>query len=640
MKQGMGSNTAPRLLLLYLVLLAALTCAAYSNSFQAPFAFDDFVNIINKKSIRLFTPDLTGIISAASEGQSGTRWLPNLTFALNYSFGGEDVRGYHLVNLLIHLACALVFFFLCLTTLRLPVLSRTAGDRAGEIALAAALLWAVHPLQTNAVTYLVQRMTSICALFSLAALLCYARGRLRPPSDWRRYALFGAGVLFALMAVTSKENALMLPAMVLGYEFFFLRPPHRAGGDKKRILAWTGGALGLIILLTIAFLGRETFSAILDGYAYRHFTLSERLLTETRVIFLYLSLLFLPLPSRLNLNHEIAISHGLLFPPQTALALLGILCLVCLVGWSYNRNRLFSFALFWFLGNLVIESTVVPLELVYEHRLYLPAMFLFLSGAVQLSTLAGARPWPVRTVCLLLACLLAFLTWQRNQTWATSISLWSDVVAKSPGLARGYNNLGVAYHEAQDFKTAQTLFEKAIRIEPGSRTAYISLGSMYVTQNRLAEAEQILRTALTKESYLNPSRIYHYLGVVYRKGGRYQEAIDYSRRALHLEKNILEPLLNLGIVYEQMGDFRQADATFAEALRTGLNDSVDLYNNWGIVAFKMGETDRAIGYFKKGLSIDPNHPETHYNLGLAYGQKGMDKEAQAEMQHAMRLQQH
>ena len=634
----MGSTSALRHFL-YLVLLATLTCAAYSNSLQVPFTFDDFANIINKKSIRMFTPDLPGIISAASEGQSGTRWLPNLTLTLNYYFGGEDVRGYHLVNLGIHLACALVFYLLCLTTLRLPAVSRMAGDRTVEIAMAAALLWAVHPLQTNAVTYLVQRMTSICALFYLAALLCYVQGRLRTGAVLQQTHLFAASLLFGLLAVTSKENALMLPAMVLAYDFFFLKPHHWVNENWVKILSWAGATLAFIALLTIAFQGKEIFSIILKGYDYRNFTLTERLLTETRVIFLYLSLLAFPSPARLNLNHEFVLSRSLFSPPQTALALLGILLLLGLVIGSFNRNRLFSFALFWFLGNLVIESTVVPLELVFEHRLYLPATFLFLSGTTLLFTLFRPGPWLARATCLLLACLLAFWTWQRNQAWATSITLWSDVVAKSPGLARGYNNLGVAYHEARDFKTAQFLFEKAIRIEPESRTAYISLGSMYVTQDRLTEAEKILRTALTKESYLSPSRIYHYLGVVYRKAGNYPAAIEYSRRALHLEKNDLTPLINLGIVYEKLGDYRKADNTFAEALSAGLNDSVDLYNNWGIAVFKMGQTDRAIEYFRQGLRIDPNHPETHYNLGLAYGQKGMTREAQEEMQRAMRLQQ-
>ena len=634
----MGSSASLRHLL-FLLLLAAITCAAYSNSFQVPFVFDDFINIIDKPSIQLFTPDLPGIIRAASEGQSGTRWLPNLSLAFNYYFGGEKVWGYHLVNLSIHLGCALVFYLLCLTTLRLPAVAGTGGGRTREIAMAAALLWAVHPLQTNAVTYLVQRMTSICALFYLAALLCYAQGRLRRESAWQRYALFGACLLFGLMAVTSKENGLMLPAMVLGYEFFFLKPHHWFKENRAKIVAGAGAGLALILLLTVALLGKEVFSSILEIYNYRNFTMAERLLTETRVIFLYLGLLAFPSPARLNLTHEIALSRSLLDPPQTALALLGIILLAGLIFWTFNRNRLFSFALFWFLGNLVIESTIVPLELVFEHRLYLPSTFLFLSGASLLFTLGRAKLWPVRASFLLLACLLAFWTWQRNQTWASGITLWSDVVAKSPGLARGYNNLGVAYHEAKDFKTAQEMFEKAIRVEPESRLAYISLGSLHLNQNRLAEAEQALRTALTKQTFLSPARIYHYLGVTYRKAENYPAAIEYSRLALRLAKDDLEPMINLGIIYEKLGDYPKAAETYAEALKSGLNDSVDLYNNWGIAVFKMGQTDRAIEYFHQALRINPNHPETHYNLGLAYGEKGMTREAQAEMQLSMRLQQ-
>ncbi len=634
----MRGTTAPRHLL-FLLLLVALTGAAYSNSFQVPFLFDDFPNILNKKSIRLFTPDIAGIISAASEGQSGSRWLPNLTLAVNYYLGGEDVRGYHLVNFGIHLGSALVLYLLCLTTLRLPPVAKATGGRAVEIAMAAALLWTVHPLQTNAVTYLVQRMTSMCALFYLAALLCYARGRLCRAGG-PRSALYSACLLFGLMAVTSKENALMLPLMLLAYEFFFLQEGGWTREKYPKILAWAGAILVITLLAAVSLLGKDVYSGILAGYDIRNFTLPERLLTETRVIFLYLGLLVYPSPDRLNLNHDIALSRSLLEPQQTVLALLGIILLIALIIWTFKKNRLFSFALFWLLGNLVIESTVVPLELVFEHRLYLPSVFLFLSGTALLFAAPGlSKPWPARIVCLLLACLLAFWTWQRNQAWASEITLWSDVVAKSPGLARGYTNLGVAYHEAKDFKTAEDLFKKAIRVEPETRAAYISLGSLYLTQNRLAEAEQALRKALTKQAFLTPARIYHYLGMMYQKAGNYPAAIDFSRRALHLNKDDLEPMINLGIVYEKLGDYRRADVTFAEALRSGLNDRVDLYNNWGITVFKMGQTDRAIEYFRQGLRIDPDHAESHYNLGLAYSEKGMTREALAEMQLSMRLQQ-
>lgn len=634
----MRGTTAPRHLL-FLLLLAALSGAAYSNSFLVPFLFDDFPNILNKKSIRLFTPDIAGIISAASEGQSGARWLPNLTLAINYYLGGEDVRGYHLVNFCIHLGSALVFYFLGLTTLRQSAVARTANGRAVEIAMAATLLWAVHPLQTNAVTYLVQRMTSMCALFYLAALLCYARGRLSHAAG-QRAALYAACLLFGLMAATSKENALILPVMLMGYELFFLQGGEWPRKKHAKILAWAGAVLAISLLLAVSILGREAFSGILAGYDIRNFTLPERLLTESRVIFLYLGLLAYPSPARLNLNHDLALSRSLLDPPQTALALLGIILLIGLIIWTFKKNRLFSFALFWFLGNLVIESTVVPLELVFEHRLYLPSVFLFLSGtALLFAAPVLMQPWPARTVCVLLACLLAFWTWQRNQAWASEITLWSDVVAKSPGLARGYTNLGVAYHEAKDFKTAEDLLMKAIQVEPETRAAYISLGSLYLTQNRLAEAEQALRTALTKQTLLNPARIYHYLGMKYQKAGNYPAAIDFSRRALHLNKDDLEPLINLGVVYEKLGDYRRADATFAEAFRSGLNDRVDLYNNWGITVFKMGQTDKAIEYFRKGLLIDPDHAESHYNLGLAYSEKGMTGEAMAEMQLSMRLRQ-
>ena len=168
---------AKRAHLLFFALIAVITTIAYSNSFHCEFVFDDYANIVNIKSIRVFQPDIPSIIKAATGGPNSKRWFPNLSFAFNYYLGGEDVWGYHLVNLIIHIGTTFVLYFLFSFTLR-QIPGEKKAPSPEEIAFFAALLWAVHPIQTNGVTYLVQRMTSMCTFFIV--LRCYAISMVDP----------------------------------------------------------------------------------------------------------------------------------------------------------------------------------------------------------------------------------------------------------------------------------------------------------------------------------------------------------------------------------------------------------------------------------------------------------------------------
>ncbi len=189
-----------------IAILLSVTTLVYSNSFQGEFTLDDYVNIHNSQSIRSFQPTINGIIKAATAEPNGGRWLANLSFAINYYFHGENIWGYHLINLLVHLSGTIVLYLLCLITLNLPVLNKKF-IRKNEIALITALLWAVHPLQTNGVTYIVQRMTGMASLFYLASLLCYVKGRLIHHFCIKQLSWFITCLLFWFMAITSKENA-------------------------------------------------------------------------------------------------------------------------------------------------------------------------------------------------------------------------------------------------------------------------------------------------------------------------------------------------------------------------------------------------------------------------------------------------
>ena len=372
-------------------------CLLYANTLQSPFAFDDNPNIVLNPFIKIQEISWLSLQQAATDAPSSKyRWLPNISFALNYYFDGLNVFGFHLFNIIIHILTAFSFYLLARTTLELPAIG-PRFKRTGEIALAAALLWAVHPLQTNTVTYIVQRMTSMATLFCLLSMLCYVKARLQPRT---RVILFAASLLFAIMALLSKENSGMLPVMIAGYEIFFLQQAGSKAGDNKKMLLRISMALVIFVLVCLFFLGTDPLARILNGYSIRDFTLGQRLLTETRIVFHYLGLLILPLPSRLNLAYDYPLSTGLLTPPLTLLAMIGIFLLVFLVFFLYRRDRLTGFALFWFLVNLVIESSVIPLELVFEHRMYMPSLFLVLAAVAWCYRLLDSRVNTTRTVLL------------------------------------------------------------------------------------------------------------------------------------------------------------------------------------------------------------------------------------------------
>ena len=603
-------------LLLPVVIIGVALAVAYGNSFHGPFVFDDAQNIVDNDALRLDSLRLSGLLAAATSGPTAHRWLPNISFALNYYFDGNgDVWGFHLVNFAIHLAATLVFFWLALTTLTLPVF-HNRYPRAREVALAATLVWALHPLQTNAVTYLVQRMTSISALFFLASLLFYVRGRLRMKSGQRSFALFVLSLFCAALAVISKENAVMLPVMIVGYEFFLLSEPDRQR-DWRKAVAAIGLALLVVLLLAWAYLGRDLVGGILAGYGVRDFTLGERLLTESRVFFLYLGLLALPLPSRLNFCHDISLSHHLLAPPQTALALLALAGLLVLATYLFRRDRLASFAIFWFIGNLLIESTVIPLELIFEHRLYLPSTFVVLAviaGAYRLS----ARRLPLLRVLvavLIVFCVVA--TWQRNKVWASEKSLWEDVVAKSPELVRGYINLSHVFVVAGENARAERILVQGLAVDGQRNSETVRVGSDAARQR---------------------AKLHAALATIYWKSGRWQGALVHAEQALRADPDNTMALITKGIYYEKMGRSRKAVSMYVAASVRG-EKSVDLFNNWGMSYFSLGRIDEAINLFHRALVLDANHAESHYNLGIAYGSKGLLAEAQREMALAMQLQQ-
>lgn len=547
----------------------------YLKSLTVPFYFDDMHNIVENHYLQLKTLSFQNIKDAALLGPSANRPVAKLTFGLNYYFNQHNVFGYHLVNILIHIATSFLLYVFVLKTIKLCP-EEIDKNTAWQIAFFTALVWLVHPIQTNSVTYIVQRMTSMAALFYLSSFISYIKGRTEKDRA-KIISWFSASAVFFLLAAGSKENTVILPLMVLLYEYYFFQNLN-SHWLKKR-LPYVIAVLTVIILFSFIYINVNPVKFILSGYDHRNFTLLERLLTQPRVIFHYLSLLVLPLPYRLTLDYDYALSHGLFDPLTTFFAICGILLLAGTALYLARKQRLISFCILWFLLNLVIESSIIPLEIAYEHRLYLPSMFFFLILVLLFYNLIR-RPIIIKTVIYSLVILFSFWTMERNNIWAQPVPFWQDCVAKSPNKARPHNNYGLALFNAGKTNDAIAQYKTALKINPD----YIeAIGN---------------------------------LGFAYQALGNTYAAIDYYEQYLKHDKNHEKALNNTGILYAQLGRFNKAKFYFNSVLDINPRHA-DAHNNLGNVLAALGQDNEAIQHFKESLKINPNHNNARFNLNIS-----------------------
>lgn len=419
----------------------------YSPSFKVGWLFDDNNNVLNNKNIEMTALSWDGVKRTFYGRDENLRQISRpisyLTFGLNYLLGRHEVFGYHLVNFFIHYLCAVFLFLLLYNMLRLPVLQGRYHDKAYSIALLAVFFWATHPIQVSAVTYIVQRMALLAALFSTASLYFFLKARL---STKRKYMLiyFFLCACSMMLAFASKENAFMLPAGLWLFDLFLLRGATKENVHKSLKLA----ALPLVALGFLAFFYGQVGS-VLGGYDNRPFTLAERLLTEPRVLLRYINLLLYPLESRLTMFHDVQVSENLFTPWTTMPAIIAVACFAA-TGIALGRKRpLIGYCILFFLLNHLIEGSFIPLELIYEHRNYLPSLLFFVLPSLLM--VAGLDYFSYKkSIRYLMMAVFSFLlfaqahtTFARNRLFGNEYLFWLDAIEKAPRLSRLHNNLGV-----------------------------------------------------------------------------------------------------------------------------------------------------------------------------------------------------
>jgi protein O-mannosyl-transferase len=593
----------------FLIFLACIL--AYSNSFQASWHLDDDPIIIGNSNVHLKEFSLTELARSTSflqnddSSQDAFRLRPiaAISFALNWYAGADRVFGYHLVNIGIHILCAWVLFFLLQSLFKTPNLSDCCEGDEQNIALLATVLWAIHPIQTQAVTYIVQRMTLLATLFYLSGLLCFILGRIRTGEGPRLGFFFGC-FLCLLLAMGSKENAVMLPLSIALVEIVFFKDV-AAGASLKtsyRIILAAIVSSGILSVLVAYFTLSHPFAHISALSSARPFTPLERLLTESRVVIGYLSQIFYPLLTRFSIEHSVTVSTSLLNPVTTLASIVLISGLLLFALFQLRKMPILSFSILFYFLNHIIESTVIPLELVFEHRNHLPSAFIFFPVAVPIVKGLRYYQWkgrqPMFLICFavtaLLLIVLGVTTYMRNAAWASEKTLWEDALSKAPQSARAYERLADYYNNAGLIDKALILYETAQAKQRASRVSladnYTNLGNIYSKKMEFEKALELYNAAISI-SPSHPTTMYK-KALTLAEMGRWEET-----------KNIMENLISHEI------------------------PSWENCSLLGSALLKQNEPAEALNYFRKALKLSPTNSYIYLNIGTCLDTMGHHTQA-------------
>lgn len=668
-----GGTAVPASLLI--VALLVLGTVAYWNSFAVPLVFDDFLTIQKNTGVQFgdyLTPEILG-----------TRPLLYLTFALNFLVHGQDVWGYHLVNLALHLGNGILVFFIVAN-----LFGRVIPARPLSYAFLAAAFFVLHPIQTESVTYISSRSELLSALFFNLSVLLFVRRRPE-----------GIGFLWSLVAAVpfllglfSKETVITLPAILLLIDFLFLS----SGEVRAVVKRWAfystfvvGGVVASYLLLTRVLV--ESIGEAVPGQLSRF----QYLWTEARAVTTYLR--FVVLPVNLNLDHDFRPSLTLL-EPSVILALLFIGSL--LIGCYRFRKRepLLSLGVLWFLITLSPTSSIVPIpDTLVEHRLYLPMVGLCVAFPILLEWILRRfkHYLAVSTVPVGLAIVTVLMvgTILRNQVWADEVTLWKDVVAKSPAKARAYNSLAIAYSKRADydnsiatlnrglervsgaverrafvealgnmylqlrrFPEAIDAFEKTTQVadKKASAFAYNNLGVAYLRllqdlegrRSQLGDAQfQIQRegaldkseTALSRSMELDPTFFWpydSYISVLFERGKA--DAFNSGLQASISQKPDARAFYGLGKIAMLGGDFATAAGYLEKATELNAAEKVP-FLHLGFSLSQLSRLDEAVQSYIRAIRIDPQFIDARQNLGLVYIQQKQYSKALESFQEVLRV---
>jgi tetratricopeptide (TPR) repeat protein len=653
MYQSIDSHPEPslsycRIVVFSIIALSVLIFSIYGNSFDCSWHFDDEPNVTDNPNLHLKEITWENLKRALYSDRNNPavlyRPVACLTFALNHYFGRLEVFGYHLINILIHLLSSIFLFLFIYHTLNLPCLRTKYAPKSYFIALLATTLWAINPVQTQAVTYIVQRMASLAGMFYIMSMFFYLKARTVHTSD-RKVLVLILCIVFFLMALGSKENAAMLPLSIFFYEILLIQD---TTGEKLRrylkLFAIVAGAI-LIFCFTYFYIQGGNIFSFLNGYENRPFTLAQRLLTEPRIIIFYVSLLLYPMPNRLNIAHPVQISTSLFEPISTAFSILFIAGTITYAIYLAKKRPLFSFCILFFFLNHAIESTILPLELIFEHRNYIPSLLFFVPVAIGFSNLLQfyakkhVMKYTISVFVILLLIGLGHSAFVRNFTWKNEKALWIDAVEKAPDQFRAHHNLGRYYHDHGYKEKAISEYEKALASPVSNRKSEIfitcyNLGKIYGDLKDYEKALNYYNRALCINPTFPP--LYNNFAAIFDRKGKYEIAYNYLVKAIGLKPDSFEANYNLGLHYLRE---KQPDKAihYLSNVPNGAEFEERVLVYLGIAFKQKGQLGRAVTYFKRALKKNARNIKPYLHLAEIFYRIGDNKQAKQEIAKAINL---
>ena len=618
-------------------ILSLLLLIVYSNSLQTSWHLDDYNNIVWNHGLRInnLMPESFQQAFFAHPSTPGKlyRPLPMLSLALNWYWGQDQVLGYHLVNLLIHILCAWILFLLILNLYKTPILKTYRNENIIFISLLATVLWALNPIQTQAVTYIVQRMASMATMFYLLGMLCYVKARLH---DQRKAWLYFSGSFFCfLFALGSKENTITFPFALLMLEFIFFQTKINVKVFRKNILISLLLGSVLIAFGTLLFL-KGDLSIILRTYDQRPFTLAQRLLTEPRIIIYYLSQIFYPIPGRLCIDHDILISTSILHPWTNLPAIIFIFFLISLGVYWIKKQPLLSFPILFYFLTHCVESTVIGLELFFEHRNYLPSLFLFWPIAFIIYKVLIFYQENNRcmfrfiiTAVILLIMGLGLGTHIRNLAWTNEKTFWEDAVAKAPLSSRPLYNLAYLNTKINHHTLAMVFFKKALNLHVKSSKEHSStfnnIALLYYRWNKNAKAGYYWDQAMI----VNPKNPKPYYGksVMLFNADKWEDALKLLQKAADNNVCLFDCTNLRGFILLKNSQPIQALPFFQELLKKQYNKQ-EIMTYLGIIFTRLGYLNQGYWFLQQSVSLKPD--DNHILLYLAENRSLADKTEEVE----------
>ena len=590
------------------LLVVVASAVVYANSLHNSFHFDDQHYIVEN----LYIKDISNIPLffksprySSFEGVFTSHYRPFLvtSYAVNYAIGGLNPAGFHIVNLGFHAGSAFLVYLILLTILRGSV----KGEQDVFIALAAGLIFLLHPFNSEVVNYITARSSVMCSFFYLFSFYCWIRFReaainseksaakesytlanlYHPPAIYYILSLF-----FFILAILTKEIAITLPAVLFLYDLYF-RP--RTSFNYKEYFPYV-----ILVIIPYLFYRIMVYGRIIGGSLQDFY---PNLLTQPTVLLKYIQLLVFP--RGLTIEHDISMSYTI-NDMGVILSIISLIILLAAAYFLYKRGkewRLLSFFILWFFITL-LPTTLIPLNAkLQENRGYLAGIgFMLFTGVI-----AGKLRGRIQVILLVVVLFLySILTIQQNSIWKDDYTLWKDAVKKNPASARVHDNMGLAYIARGEYDLAVSEFKETLRLNQLYYLAHYNAAVVYQLQNNLDKARESYKECLK----INPGyfRAYYNLGIVYKKSGEIDKAIRVYEKAISLDPRHAFVYNNLGVALTEKGEFDKAEAVFKKAIVIDPR-YFKVYYNLGNLYYRAGNFNLAKENYQTAISIKPDYKE-------------------------------